>query len=393
MAVRAIRHHAIRSLLTLLGIVIGISGIIAISALGKGAQQKARQQWLTYGSKGVAISPGNWMSHLQKPPKPLLLDNISMIRSQCPAAQYITPCVYRSQIPIEYEGKKSSAEVYGFNECNTVITDEKMLQGNYFTAEHVDRKDNVAVIPPEIAQLFFATKDPLGAVIRIKKIPFIVIGVLAPPKVKGKWEGLGMPRISIPFSTHQKYFGGGIHQIALCTYTDQEVAQVVRQLEKIFRAAHNLEEGQPNDFMIWDNQTLAQAAEEASKSVGIFALIAAIIALLVGGIGVMNIMLVAVQERTKEIGIKLALGATMNIIRMQFLIEAVIICMIGGLLGILFGVTASLIFDQWIGLTAIVEPGPIVAAFLCTVLIGLLFGFYPAERAARLKPVEALTEY
>ena len=179
----------------------------------------------------------------------------------------------------------------------------------------------------------------------------------------------------------------------MSTYTEEQVPEAVRKLEKIFRASHHLEANESNDFMIQDMQTFAAAAEEASKSVGLFALIAALIALIVGGIGVMNIMLVAVKERTKEIGIKVALGATRNIIRTQFLLEAIAICMLGGVVGVVSGIGISVALDRIFHITAIIEPLPIIAAFLFTALIGLVFGFYPAESAARMRPVEALAEY
>lgn len=333
------------------------------------------------------------MSPTKKKAKKFTLDDVQAIAFQCPRVQHISPSSFKPHASVEYEGNETSADIEGTAASMLMISEREIGMGQAFTQQHVERKENVAVLPPALAELFFKQEDCIGKIIRINKIPFAVIGVLAPPKIKGKWEGLGLAKIIIPFSTHQKYFGKWINQIAMSTYTNEDVPEVVRQLEKIFRAAHQLEAGESNDFMIWDMQTFAQAAEEASKSVGLFAIIAAFIALLVGGIGVMNIMLVAVQERTKEIGIKAALGATMNVIRMQFLFEAVAICMVGGIIGISFGVAASCILDRWIGVPAVIELVPVIVSFFFTVLIGLVFGFYPAERAARLNPVQALTEY
>lgn len=392
MAFRAIFHHTVRSLLTLLGIVIGIAGIIAIVAVGKGAQKKAREQHLAYGSKSIDIESGNFMSPTKKPPKPLKLDDIEVIRAQCPSVQYVSPMAFRGSVTVEYEGNTSSAKIMGVNEEAIHISERTMQIGTDLSLQHILHKENVAVLSPRMADFFFKLQDPCGSIIRINKHPFTVVGVVAPPKIKGKWEGLGLPEIYIPFSTHQKHFGINIEVISMSTYTDEQVPEAVRQLEKVFRAIHHLEDGEQNDFMIWDRQTFAAAAEEAAKSVGLFAIIAALIALLVGGIGVMNIMLVAVQERTKEIGIKTALGATMNVIRMQFLLEAIAICMVGGIIGVTFGISASVVLDRMFSIPAIVELTPVLVAFFITVLIGLVFGFYPAERAARLRPVEALTE-
>ena len=392
MAFRAICHHTIRSFLTLLGIVIGIAGIIAIVAVGKGAQKKARDQYLAYGTKSLSLYSGNFMSSTKKPPKQLTMDDIEIIRSQCPMIQYISPQSGTHSSSIEYEGNTSSAHVEGVTEQSLYISEETLQFGINLSRQHVMDKENVVVLSPRMADFFFKSQDPCGQTIRIAQHPFIIIGVLAPRKTAGKWDGLGLPRVYIPFSTWEKYFGNYINEISMCTYSEEQVPEAVRRLEKIFRAAHHIEDGEPNDFMIFDLQTFAAAAEEASKSVGFFAIIAALIALLVGGIGVMNIMLVAVQERTKEIGIKVALGATMNIIRMQFLLEAIAICLIGGIIGVTCGVTASIVLDRMFNITAIIEPLPVAVAFLFTALIGLMFGFYPAERAARLRPVEALTE-
>ncbi len=400
MAFRAIRHHVIRSLLTLLGIVIGIAGIIAIAAIGKGAQKKARDQFLAYGSKTVAITCGNWMSASKKEAKQFVLDDMNAIIAQCPGVRYITPDQTAHSIEIEYGGNTTKVEVHGGNHVVFAIKDYEVASGMLFNLQHVERRENVVVIKGDVAQALFGNADPIGHVIRIgtgvdtksNYKPFIVIGVLAPPKKKGKWDGLGLSDVFIPFTTHQKYYGNRLRSFEMSTHTDEDVPAVTRQLEKIFRAAHRLEEGESNDFMIWDFQQFAVEAEKAAQSVGLFAIIAAIIALLVGGIGVMNIMLVAVQERTKEIGIKMALGATMRIIRMQFLLEAVMICMMGGVIGVLGGVGTVMVIEKFFAISAILELMPVIVSFFFTVVVGLLFGFYPAERAARMRPVEALAD-
>ncbi len=392
MAFRAIHHHVIRSLLTLLGIVIGIAGIIAIAAIGKGAQKKARDQFLAYGSKNITIQAGNWMSSRKKQNKQLLLDDIAMIVAQCPGVRYISPMQSKHQQTIMFEEVTTGAEIQGGNHSMVLMNDDRLDAGMYFSQQHVEQRENVVVLRPQLAEVLFKRGDPIGRVIRINKTPFTVIGVLAPPRLKGKWDGLDLPVAIIPFTTHQKYFGNRLHQFRMSTYSDEDVPEVTRQLEKIFRAAHRLEEGEANDFMIYDMQMFAKAAEEAAQSVGLFAIIAAFIALLVGGIGVMNIMLVAVQERTKEIGIKMALGATMRIIRVQFLLEAVMICMLGGLIGVFFGVASTVVLEKFFAIPSILEIMPMVVAFFFTALVGLVFGFYPAERAARLRPVEALAD-
>ncbi len=394
MGFNALRHHKTRTLLTLLGIVIGIAGIITINAVGKGAQKRAREQFLTYGTKSLALHRGNWLFPSQKIPKLLTLSDIEMIKSQCPGVSHISPATYtQGKVSISFLEEKMQTNITGGNEFTHLIDERKLAQGAFFTQEHVQRKENVAVIDSTLVPLFFKQENPIGKIIRIQKTPFIVTGVLAPKTCKGKWDDLGPEPIIIPYTTHMKYFDSKINSIIMNTYYDHQIESVIRQVEKIFRAAHMLEPSEPNDFIIFNTQSFAQEAEKASKSVGLFAFIAALIALVVGGIGVMNVMLIAVKERTKEIGIKMALGATMNIIRLQFLFESVVICMTGGSLGVLVGIALSYGLNYFLGILTVTESGPVIISFLASTLIGLVFGFYPAEQAARLQPVKALTDF
>lgn len=393
MALRALRHHILRSLLTLLGIVIGIMGIITISAVGKGAQQRAREQWLAYGTKSVTISRGNWMNQNKKPAKHLLISDLVMLKAQCPMIEYITPEFNAYNRTVAHEDQETKAHIDGINEQGLLIEERTLSLGNNFTSDHILRKENVVIIPIELAERFFKNKNPLGHFIRLNKVPFEIIGVLAPKKYKGKWDGLRPPGIYIPHTTHKKYFQEKLQAIKMSVYRQDLVAELTRQLEKIMRSAHALSPEENNDFMIFDTQTFAAAAEKASQSVGIFAFIAALIALFVGGIGVMNILLVSVHERTKEIGIKGALGASPWIIRVQFLSEAIIICFAGGLLGVVAGVTLCWVLTAYFAILALLESLYICLALMSTLVLGLLCGIYPAERAARLNPVNALIEY
>lgn len=396
MALRALRHHKGRSFLTVLGIVIGIAGIIAITAIGNGSQKKARDQIMAYGSKFIYLRSGNWAAKgANKPPIIFKISDIDAIASQCNKVQHITPIMY-DESELLYEGNKFSAEISGMNEHFSDIYDHTLHEGNFFNQQHLDRKENVAVIDAETAKTIFKPwESPIGKSIRLKKIPFTIIGVLKPPKTKGKWDVYSKMKTYIPFTTGQKLFNQNpneFYSMSMCAYTEQENDEVKRQVTRIMRALHKLDEDVPDDFMFYDAQTMAEAAEAGAKIIALFALIAASIALLVGGIGVMNIMLVAVKERTKEIGIKLALGALGHVILRQFLFEAVFLCTVGGIIGVVLGITISWLLATFTGLPAIIEITPIVIALLITIFIGLFFGYYPARKASLLDPVEALQD-
>ncbi len=394
MAMRAIGHHTGRSLLTVLGIVIGIAGIIATTAIGSGAQKKARDQILSYGERSIDVWSGNWAAHNKiKPDVPLTIQDADIIALQCKKIEYISPLL-RSHNIIEFQGNKFEADIAGVRESSFSINDEKINIGSFFTHEHDLFKENVVVINKEASDALFKWQSPIGQVVRVGKIPFKVIGVLMPPKVPRRWD-IGKLKVIMPFLTMQKYFSYSsttIHGISFSTYREQDNEIVKRQVTRILRASHRLEDSDPNDFMVWDTQGMADAAESGSKIIGLFALIAASIALLVGGIGVMNIMLVAVQERTKEIGIKMALGAPSKTILRQFLLESVVLCMVGGVLGVGSGVGVAYALEHFSSLPAIIETTPIVLGFFITIFIGLFFGYYPARRASLLDPVQALTE-
>ena len=393
MAFRAMMHHKGRSMLTMLGIMIGIAGIIATTAIGRGAQKKARDQILSSGSRDMVIFPGNWSAKKKVKYKPMTYELLKTIESQCDKVRYISPGI-QSTTDVEYIDKKFSIRLSCVNEHAFAMWEKKLKSRMFFTRDHVDGKENVIVIDHNAEEALFRWENPVGKIIRVRGIPFTVIGVMEKAKIESRWEP-GKLRGNIPFTVGKKYFlhpGEQMHYISMSTYNEEDNPVVVRQVSRIVRSVHHLKEDDPNDFMLIDSQGMAAVAEGGSKIIALFALIAASIALLVGGIGIMNIMLVAVRERTKEIGIKLALGAQEKLIRRQFLLESVVLCAVGGLFGVLGGVAISFGLGKFTDLPAIIEALPIIISFLLTILIGLFFGYYPARKASKLDPVEALTE-
>ncbi len=393
----ALTRHPARSFLTILGVIIGTAGIIATIAIGKGSQQKARDQILGHGARSMSIRVGNFLSSQQttKAPRPFSLADLKTITQQCPSIAYLSPASSDREVNTSYGEKKIKMRISGGNEHAFLIGEESCRLGASFTDQHCQYKELVVVLNPEAAKALFPLENPIGKTITIAGYSFIVIGVLNPPKIPRRWD-LGQPEGIIPFSTAQKIFCQipyEFYQIHASVYDMKDIPKTKRMLTKILRSLRHIEQDAADDFMIFDIQTMAEVAEEGAKTVGWFAFIAASIALLVGGIGIMNIMLVAVQERIKEIGIKLAIGATQSIIRSQFLIEAVALCSAGGLVGVIGGIGATIVITHLLGLPTIIEVIPILLAFLITAFIGIFFGFYPAYKASQLDPVKALTEY
>jgi putative ABC transport system permease protein len=328
-----------------------------------------------------------------KQPIPFRMSDIDALKSQSDKIQYISPTMGQ-EIEVEYEGSKFSAFVEGSNEQAFDIYDLKLAEGIFFNKQHLDRKENVVVIDDKAANAIFKFESPRGKIIRLGKIPFTIIGVLKPKKTKGRWDIPEKFTVFVPFTTGQKFTDNPseFYNIAICPFDEKDIEETKRQVKRILRSLHKLNEDDPDDFMIRDLQMMAEAAEEGAGIIALFALIAASIALLVGGIGVMNIMLVAVQERTKEIGIKLAIGALRRVILRQFLIESIILCSIGGFIGVFLGVSVSWLLSIFTELPAIIEITPIFISFIITVLIGLFFGYYPARKASLTNPVDALLE-
>lgn len=395
-ALVSLKHHKARAFLTMLGIIIGTAGIIVTLSLGDGAAQKARDQILSMGSDCIHFQIGNWASkNISKDPKPFTEEDVNLLKELNPNINEITPVIRRHMIPIEYQGKQFNANVSGFYPCGFEISDDHIDKGTLFTQYHILYKNNVVVIDHKSVEALFPWEDPLGKTIRIDSIPFTIIGVLAKPKIEGRWDWVDRLSMYVPFSTAKATFMKHGWELDSFEFTSKDSSQnprMLRQMIRTLRAQHGLKEDEPNDFMYYDIQEMAKAAESSAKIIGLFAALAASIAMLVGGIGIMNIMLVAVKERTQEIGIKLALGATRSIIQTQFLVESVALSIAGGLLGIVAGVCIAYLVEYYFQLPASISFLFILLAFLVTFLIGLCFGYFPARQASRLNVVDAINE-
>jgi len=410
-ALHAIARHKGRSFLTILGIMIGVAAIIVTFSIGRGAEERIRNQILTMGESAAYVIPGNVItrgairSSLAKPAR-LTEGDIYAIRDQIPEINELSRMNYTLEL-LEYNGAAAKERVLGSDANILKINDNELKHGNFFSTGHVENRVNVVVFGGGIAEKLFEKEHPIGKTIKIRGRPFTVIGVLEHQEHFWGTEDPNM-RTFIPFTVAKKYFretdpevkdigatSSGekdLGAIALSFYKWADSKIALRKIKRILRLRHNIEHGEEDDFTIFDQESITESAEQASGVIKLFGLIAASISLLVGGIGVMNIMLVSVQERTREIGIRLAIGATQGIIQLQFLFEAIVLSGFGGFMGIILGLIGQFLIGHFTNLPNIVELGPLITSFLVTLVIGIFFGYYPARQASLLNPIDALLE-
>jgi putative ABC transport system permease protein len=384
----------------MLGIIIGIASIIAILAVGKGAEERVKKEILAAGDNYIYISPGNWFAEekskkIKRSISAFYQQDIDMLKKYIDQIKRISPTGYSREI-ISARGNTVNSEVKSGNEQLLAITGRKIARGQFFVTDHITTGARVAVLGHKAAFELFKNANPLGQIIQIKKSNFTVIGVI---KQLDQQLGFGTDPnmdIFIPYTTAKKFNlapkGAKINGICMSIKSLQETPAAVRQIKKIMRAQRHISTEEPDDFTVWDQASMLKAAKTSSAVLNLLLLIIASIALLVGGIGVMNIMLVSVGERTKEIGIRMALGARTNIILRQFLSESIILCILGGILGIGVGCLMPYIISNFTGWIVIISPISIILAIVAIFCVGIIFGFYPAHTASRLNPVEALVE-
>lgn len=399
-ALKSLNHHKGRSLLTMLGIIIGIASIIAILAIGNGAAKKAKRQILAQGRNYIFIHAGNWLaggkvtSKKEKKIKQFVLDDVIALKSLIPSVNKASPYL-QSQHRISYQNAVIMSNIKGGNEQLLTIMDRKLKHGNYFNHYHVQKGSRVIVLGAKAAKELFKLTDPIGKTVQILNHSFTVIGVLNSIEDGHEYQDPNID-VFIPFTTLRRQiqrsrstqFGA----IVISGRSHDEMPTTVKQIKKVLRTRHRLETGEPNDFFIYDQGSMMKAAQAASGVLNLLLMIIAAISLLVGGIGVMNIMLVSVTERTREIGIRMALGAPDHVILQQFLIEALIICCIGGLFGIIIGLIIPQGARLCTGWEVDITASSILTSCFAVIAIGIIFGYYPARKASQLSPVQALSE-
>jgi putative ABC transport system permease protein len=394
---RALRVNKMRSALTMLGIIIGVGAVIAMLAVGTGASRRIAEQISSMGSNLIMVLPGATTSggvRMGSGSQPTLtMNDAEAIQKECSAVSNVAP-VLSGVSQIVYGHQNWSTGVVGTTPDMLIIRDWPLASGRNFTLQDVKSATKVCLLGQSVVNNLFGDMDTIGQVIRIKKIPFTVVGVLA---TKGQ-SPQGQDQddtIMVPVTTAQKKlfgttFPGMVRIIMVKAKSVEDLPAAEKQINELLRQRHRIGPKQENDFTVRNLTQFMQAAEQSTKVMTLLLGAIASVSLLVGGIGIMNIMLVSVTERTREIGIRMAIGAKTWDIRLQFIIEALTLSLIGGILGIIAGISGSEIISKLAGWSTIVSPFSIFIAFGFSGLVGIFFGFYPAYKASLLDPIEAL---
>jgi putative ABC transport system permease protein len=393
-AKRALGRNLMRSMLTMLGVIIGVGAVIAMVAIGQGAHASIRAKIASLGANSLIILPGSttqsgvrigWGGRATLRPA-----DVKAIQQECPAIAYATPSV-RMVTQVVYANQNWATSVQGTGIDYPNIREWPLVSGGWFTQQDVDAAGKVAVLGQTVAEWLFGSMDPVGQVIQMKNMPFKVIGLLTP---KGQsTQGQDQDDvIFIPYTTAQKKLIGitHIYSILASAVSSEMMEEAIEQITALLRQRHRLLPWQENDFSIRPLADVAAAEEESSRVMTLLLGSIASISLLVGGIGIMNIMLVSVTERTREIGIRMAVGAKKRDILWQFLVEAMMLSLIGGAIGIGLGVTGSKLISSLAAWPSLVSWDAVVLAFVFSGAVGIFFGFYPARKAAQLDPIQAL---
>jgi putative ABC transport system permease protein len=396
---RALRVNKLRSALTMLGIIIGVAAVIAMVGVGAGAQARVAEQIQSLGSNLIIVLSGSVTSSGIRLGTGSQLtineDDSTAIAREIPHVLVAAPSV-RGTSQVVYGNLNWATVIQGVTSDYFEARDWPVMDGRAISPEDVDGATKVALLGQTTALNLFGESEPLGQIIRIKKVPFTVVGVLS-RKGQNAWGQDQDDVILIPMSTAKKKVLGAsqanpraVGAISIKIRPDEDLVEAENQIRTLLRQRHRLQPFQDDDFWLRNLSEVLQTQEESSKVMTYLLAAIASVSLLVGGIGIMNIMLVSVTERTREIGLRMAVGARRRHILLQFLIEAVTLSLIGGVIGVALGLGGSSAISYFAEWRTLVAPTSIVIAFGFAAGIGIFFGFYPARKASRLDPIEAL---
>ncbi|AUM63781.1 FtsX-like permease family protein [Brevibacillus sp. 7WMA2] len=391
-SLRSVTANKLRSFLTMLGIMIGVSAVIAMVAIGEGAKASVANQINGLGSNLLIISAGQARQggiSLGAGSLSLSLEDAAALQQKDSIAD-VTPAV-STRAQLVYQNSNYLSSLEGTTEAFPQVRNVSLQEGRFFTSFEVSEQANVAVIGPEIVTNLFANSNesPIGKTIEINRIPFTVVGILKSQGSSGMTNN--DDKVMIPITTAMERLGqSSIRTIYASATSADEMLQAQFDIQQTLRSQHKLMPSQENDFTISSQSDILETAQSVTSVMTTLLSGIAAISLVVGGIGIMNIMLVSVTERTREIGIRKAIGATKTAIMQQFLIESVTLSILGGFIGIVLGVGAAWVVNKLGGVEIAITITPMLYAFLSSLLVGVVFGVYPAKKAAEMKPIDAL---
>ena len=393
MAWASLVANKLRSLLTMLGIIIGVAAVIALVSIGNGVKQDIEDSISSLGSNLLVVLPGAPRTPGARPSqgsmKSLKISDYEAI-AKLEGVKAASPMTNGSYVVI-YQNKNWTTSVAGVNSNFQDVNNWTMTSGRFFSDKNVQNRERVAVVGQTVVKNLFADEDPVGKEIRVKNIPFRVIGVLK-SKGNGTMGNDQDDTVLIPYTTSMERVEGidYLRRVYVVAKDDEGIDRLQADIENLLRVRHNIKDTNLDDFIIQNMKSIMETGAQTTGTFTLFLGAVAAISLVVGGIGIMNIMLVSVTERTREIGVRKALGATYSVIVTQFLIEAVVISLMGGFIGIAFGIGASKVIGMVSGMSTIVSVPTIIMSFAFSMAIGLIFGIYPARKAAKLNPIDAL---
>jgi putative ABC transport system permease protein len=394
-AVRALRRNAMRTMLTALGMIIGVAAVIVMMALGSGARNAIETQIRNVGSNLVTVNASSarfgTVRGGQGGSSTLTVADAAAIRENIPGVKHMTPGLNIRVQAIAAAGNWST-QAQGSNEELPDIRSWPAQQGSFFTEDDVKRATKVAVLGSVVRdQLFGAGNDPVGQMVRIRNQPFTVVGVLS-KKGQASFGGDQDDTIIVPYTTVQKRLTGQdfLREITIQAETGVDLQEMVAQIQALLRERHNIPPGGDDDFLVRTLDEMAGVLTQTTNTMTYLLAGIAAVSLLVGGIGIMNIMLVSVTERTREIGLRLSVGARDLDVLLQFLTEAMVLSLAGGAIGVILGYGASKMMTRIMQWSTLVTLDAVLLSFGCAAAIGIFFGFYPARKAAGLDPIDAL---
>ncbi len=393
MAWASLIANKMRSILTMLGIIIGVAAVIALVSIGNGVKQDIQNSISSLGSNLLMVMPGAPRTPGVRPSagsmKSLKVSDYEAI-SKLDGVKAASPMTNGSYVVI-YQNKNWTTSVSGVSYNYLDVNNWSMKSGRFLSEKNVQNRERVAVVGKTVVKNLFGDEDPVGAEIRVKNIPFRIIGVLN-SKGSGAMGNDQDDMVVIPYTTAMERVEGVdyLRMIYVVGKDENGIDRLQSDIENLLRVRHGIKDTNLDDFNIQNMNSIMETMEETTGTLTLFLGAVAAISLVVGGIGIMNIMLVSVTERTREIGVRKALGASYSVIVTQFLIEAVVISLMGGIIGIILGIGSSKLIGMASGMSTVISVPTIVMSFAFSMAIGLIFGIYPARKAAKLNPIDAL---